>query len=61
MGLPSPLKVCSTSSSIKQCQYFLSTDSPWDIERLLSKSALSCSVKIRSYKKTFVDNLTNYI
>ena len=59
MGFPPRLK-SSTSSSIKQYQFFLSTNSPWDIERLLCKSELVCSDKIGSHKKRFAANLTNY-
>ena len=45
MGLTPPLKVFSTSSSTKQYQFFLSTNS---------------SDKIRSHKKPFAAYLTNY-
>ena len=61
MGFPSPLKECWTSSPIKQYQFLLGTNSPWDTERLLCKSELGCSHKICSQEKLFADNLTNYI
>ena len=60
-GFPAPLKVFSTSSSIKQYQFFLSINSPWDTGRLLCKSELVCSNKIRSHKKPFAAYITNYI
>ena len=59
MGPPT-LEICSTSSSIKQYQFYLITNSPWDIERLLCKSELGCSDKIRLHKKSFAAYLTNY-
>ena len=59
MRFPSTLKVLSVSYSIKQYQLFVKINSPWNIERILSKSELGRSDKIRSHKKAFADNLTN--
>ena len=59
MGSSSTLRVFSTSSLIKQYQFFLSSDSSWDMERLLCKSELICSDKIRSHKNPFVAYITN--
>ena len=59
MGFPPALER-SASSSIKQYQFFLSTNSPWDIERLLHKFELGCSDKVRSHQKLCAANLTNY-
>ena len=53
MGFPPPLEVFSTSSSINKCQFFWSTNSSWDIERILCKSELAYSDKTRSHKKLF--------
>ena len=50
----------STSSSIKQYQFFLRTNSPWDIERLLCKSELGCCDKVCYYQKPFAVNVTHY-
>ena len=53
MGFPPSLKVFSASSSINQCQFFGSNNSSWDIERILCKSELVHSDKVRSRKKSF--------
>ena len=50
---PTPWKL--VSCSIKQYQFFLNTKGPWDTERLLCKSELTCFDKRR-----FAVNLTNY-
>ena len=50
----------STSSSIKQYQLFLRTNSPWDIERLLRKSELGCCDKVCYHQKPFAVNVTHY-
>ena len=60
MGFPPPLKVFSTSSSVKQYQFFLNTNSSWNIERLLCKSEFVYSDKIRSHKKLFATYITNH-
>ena len=60
MGSPPPTLESSASSSIKQYQFFLSTNSSWDIERLLRKFELGCSDKVRSHQKPCAANLTIY-
>ena len=59
MGFP-PRWKSSTSSSIKQYQLFLRTNSPWDIERLLHKSELGCWDKVCYHQKPFAVNVTHY-
>ena len=53
-GFPLPLKVCSTSSSVREYQCFSKSNVFWYIERLQCKSELDCSDKNRSHKKSFV-------
>ena len=47
-----PLKVYSTSCSIRQYQCFFKSNVFWNIERLQCKSERGCSDKIRSHKKS---------
>ena len=53
-GFPVPLKVCSTSCSVRQCQCFFKSNFFWDIERLQCNYELDCPHKIRSHKKPSV-------
>ena len=44
-GITTVKRVMTVSCSIKQELFFLSIKSPWDIERLLCKFDLGCSIK----------------